>query len=182
MSATPDSVGGGPRRDPVRHVRWNARKADPPPGSSSVGAPVRVMIAGGAGFVGSHLSRALLREGHGVVCVDDLSTGDLANIADLVPQPRYEFVRADVATAPVREVDVIAHLASPASPIDYDRMPIHTLRAELHRNVPVAGRRPRGRGEALLRLHLGGVRRSAGASAARGVLGQRRSCRTTIVR
>jgi dTDP-glucose 4,6-dehydratase len=90
---------------------------------------MKVMIAGGAGFVGSHLSRALLRDGHGVVCVDDLSTGDLANVADLVPHPRYEFVRADVALAPVRDVDVIAHLASPASPVDYDRMPIHTLRA-----------------------------------------------------
>jgi len=90
---------------------------------------MRIMIAGGAGFVGSHLSRELLRRGHHVVCVDDLSTGNAANVADLVEDPRYEFVRADVASAPSRPVDVVAHLASPASPIDYDRMPIHTLRA-----------------------------------------------------
>jgi dTDP-glucose 4,6-dehydratase len=90
---------------------------------------VRLLIAGGAGFVGSHLSRALLRRGHHVVCVDDLSTGNPANVADLVTHPRYEFVHADVAYAPIRDVDVIAHLASPASPIDYDRMPLHTLRA-----------------------------------------------------
>jgi dTDP-glucose 4,6-dehydratase len=87
------------------------------------------MIAGGAGFVGSHLSRALLGRGHHVSCVDDLSTGNPANVADLMTDPRYEFIHADVAVAPSRPVDVIAHLASPASPIDYDRMPIHTLRA-----------------------------------------------------
>jgi dTDP-glucose 4,6-dehydratase len=90
---------------------------------------MRIMIAGGAGFVGSHLSRALLRRGHHVVCVDDFSTGAAANIADIVDHPRYELIEADVSGAPSRPVDVIAHLASPASPIDYDRMPIHTLRA-----------------------------------------------------
>jgi len=87
------------------------------------------MIAGGAGFVGSHLSRALLHGGHGVVCVDDLSTGSRVNIADLLDDPAYEFVHADVADAPIRQVDVIAHLASPASPVDYDRLPVHTMRA-----------------------------------------------------
>jgi dTDP-glucose 4,6-dehydratase len=87
------------------------------------------LIAGGAGFVGSHLSRALLRAGHGVVCVDDLSTGDRTNIADLLDDPAYEFVYADVADTPIRQVDVIAHMASPASPVDYDRLPVHTMRA-----------------------------------------------------
>jgi dTDP-glucose 4,6-dehydratase len=90
---------------------------------------MNVLIAGGAGFIGSHLSRALLDAGHHVVCVDDLSTGHLDNIADLLRRPGYEFIRADVAHTPAIHVDVIAHLASPASPIDYDRMPIHTMRA-----------------------------------------------------
>jgi len=90
---------------------------------------VRIMVAGGAGFLGSHLSRALLGSGHDVVCVDDLSTGSRASIADLLEHPSYEFVRTDVAHAPSLPVDVIAHLASPASPIDYDRMPVHTMRA-----------------------------------------------------
>jgi dTDP-glucose 4,6-dehydratase len=63
------------------------------------------------------------------VCVDDLSTGERSNIADLLAHPSFEFVHADVADAPIRPVDVIAHLASPASPVDYDRMPLHTLRA-----------------------------------------------------
>ena len=90
---------------------------------------MRFLIAGGAGFIGSHLSRTLLQGGHQVVCVDDLSTGNRANIADLLTQPGYAFVHADVSMAPTVEVDVIAHLASPASPIDYDRMPVHTMRA-----------------------------------------------------
>jgi len=101
------------------------------------------MIAGGAGFVGSHLSRSLLARGHGVVCVDDLSTGSRANIDDLLDQPGYEFVHADVSDTPVRNVDVVAHLASPASPVDYDRMPLHTLRANsfgTHRLIEVADR------------------------------------------
>jgi dTDP-glucose 4,6-dehydratase len=87
------------------------------------------MIAGGAGFVGSHLSRDLLAKGHAVIGVDDLSTGSRANIEDLLGRPGYEFIHDDVSDTPVRRVDVIAHLASPASPVDYDRMPLHTLRA-----------------------------------------------------
>jgi dTDP-glucose 4,6-dehydratase len=90
---------------------------------------LNIMIAGGAGFVGSHLGRSLLRQGHRVVCVDDLSTGNLENVADLLPNPHFEFIKADVAYTPSVHVDVIAHLASPASPVDYDRMPVHTMRA-----------------------------------------------------
>jgi nucleoside-diphosphate-sugar epimerase len=101
------------------------------------------MIAGGAGFVGSHLSRSLIADGHAVVAVDDLSTGSRANIVDLLGLPGFEFVQSDVADAPVRQVDVIAHLASPASPVDYDRIPVHTLRANslgTFRLLDVAGR------------------------------------------
>lgn len=101
------------------------------------------MIAGGAGFVGSHLSRSLLGDGHAVVVVDDLSTGSRANIADLLDQPDFEFVHGDVADAPFRNVDVVAHLASPASPVDYDRIPVHTMRANslgTFRLIDVAGR------------------------------------------
>ena len=103
---------------------------------------MRFMIAGGAGFVGSHLSRSLLGDGHAVVVVDDLSTGSRANIADLLDEPHFEFVHGDVADAPFRNVDVVAHLASPASPVDYDRIPVHTMRANslgTFRLIDVAG-------------------------------------------
>jgi nucleoside-diphosphate-sugar epimerase len=104
---------------------------------------MRIMIAGGAGFIGSHLSRWLIGRGHDVVCVDDLSTGSEDNLVDLRRSPRFEFIRADVAHAPAIHVDAIAHLASPASPVDYDRMPIHTLRANslgMYRLLDVAAK------------------------------------------
>ena len=89
---------------------------------------MNIMIAGGAGFVGSHLKSLAVGQGHRVICVDDFSTGHIDNI-DLLPDPHYELIKADVAHAPPVHVDVIAHLASPASPVDYERMPVHTMRA-----------------------------------------------------
>ena len=88
-----------------------------------------VLVAGGAGFVGSHLCQRLIADGHTVVCVDDFSTGRSANVAALEDDPRFDMVSANVARAPVMQTDVIMHLASPASPVDYDRMPLHTMEA-----------------------------------------------------
>jgi nucleoside-diphosphate-sugar epimerase len=90
---------------------------------------MRVLVAGGAGFVGSHFCRRLRRDGHQVVCLDNLLTGDRANIADLVGTAGFEFLEADVATAPRVTVDAIVHLASPASPVDYERLPLETMAA-----------------------------------------------------
>jgi nucleoside-diphosphate-sugar epimerase len=90
---------------------------------------MRVLVAGGAGFVGSHLCEALLASGHAVTCLDDLSTGRRANVVHLESVDRFELVTADVTTAPDLEVDVVLHLASPASPVDYDKRPLETLAA-----------------------------------------------------
>jgi len=90
---------------------------------------VRALVAGGSGFVGAHLCRRLIDDGHEVVCVDNLVTGSLANIEDLLTHPRFEFHRIDVARAPSVPVDVVLHLASPASPVDYDRLPLETMDA-----------------------------------------------------
>ncbi|HEX9064886.1 MAG TPA: UDP-glucuronic acid decarboxylase family protein [Streptosporangiaceae bacterium] len=90
---------------------------------------MRVLVTGGAGFVGSHLSEALLARGDSVICADDLSSGSLSNIDRLAGGCDFEFVHADVSaefTVP-GPVDVVAHLASPASPPDYLARPLETL-------------------------------------------------------
>jgi dTDP-glucose 4,6-dehydratase len=90
---------------------------------------MRIVVTGGAGFLGSHLCDSLITRDDTVVCVDDLSTGRLDNLAGLVGHRRFRFVEADVAVALEvhGQVDVVAHLASPASPPDYLRRPLETL-------------------------------------------------------
>ncbi len=90
----------------------------------------RTLITGGAGFLGSHLCDRFIAEGHEVVCMDNLITGNPDNVAHLVGHERFEFVRHDVSTFVyvAGEVDNVLHFASPASPIDYLRLPIQTLK------------------------------------------------------
>ena len=90
----------------------------------------RTLITGGAGFLGSHLCDRFVAEGHGVVCMDNLVTGNPDNIAHLIGHPRFEFVNHDVSTFVylAGPVDNVLHFASPASPIDYLRLPIQTLK------------------------------------------------------
>ena len=89
----------------------------------------RVVVTGGAGFLGSHLGTAFIERGDAVVCVDNLSTGRLDNIGHLLGSPAFEFVRADVSEGleVAGPVDVVAHFASPASPPDYHRRPLETM-------------------------------------------------------
>lgn len=88
------------------------------------------VVTGGAGFLGSHLCDRLLAEGHNVVCVDNLITGDTANIAHLIGNDRFSFVKHDVTNYIFidGQVDNVLHFASPASPIDYLKLPIQTLK------------------------------------------------------
>jgi nucleoside-diphosphate-sugar epimerase len=90
---------------------------------------MRVVVTGGAGFLGSHLCDAILARGDSAVCVDNLATGRPDNVAHLMGRPGFTFVEADVSLAldvPGR-VDAVAHLASPASPPEYLRLPLETL-------------------------------------------------------
>lgn len=89
----------------------------------------KIIVTGGAGFLGSHVTEVLLQRGDSVVCVDNLCTGRRENVARFLPNPRYTFVHADVSKpfAVDGSVTAVAHLASPASPPDYHRLPLETL-------------------------------------------------------
>src|SRR5688500_13533003 len=91
---------------------------------------MRTVITGGAGFIGSHLCERFLADGHEVVCVDNLITGDLANIQALRTNDNFSFHRHDISHPIEIEgpVDIVLHFASPASPVDYLRHPIPTLK------------------------------------------------------
>ncbi|QMU69770.1 NAD-dependent epimerase/dehydratase family protein [Streptacidiphilus sp. P02-A3a] len=88
-----------------------------------------VLVTGGSGFLGSHLCERLLRDGNSVVCLDNFATGNPANIAHLLAEDGFQFVERDICDGldPDMEVDAIVHLASPASPRDYLRLPVATL-------------------------------------------------------
>jgi UDP-glucuronate decarboxylase len=92
---------------------------------------MRILITGGAGFVGSHLSDRLLGDGHEVIAVDNFFTGSKRNIAHLVDHPHFELIRHDVTFPLYIEVDAIYNLASPASPIHYQRDPVQTTKTNV---------------------------------------------------
>jgi len=91
---------------------------------------VRTLVTGGSGFLGSHLCDRLVKEGHEVICIDNLCTGSVNNIAHLIGNPRFRFIKHDVTDYIfVKEpLDNVVHFASPASPVDYLEMPIQTLK------------------------------------------------------
>jgi UDP-glucuronate decarboxylase len=88
----------------------------------------RILVTGGAGFLGSHLCERLIAQGEEVVCLDNLFTGRRENIAALLDDHRFEFVRHDVTEPIILEVDEVYHLACPASPVHYQRNPVRTIR------------------------------------------------------
>jgi len=92
---------------------------------------MRILVTGGAGFLGSHLCERLLKDGHEVVCLDNLFTGQKANIAHLRENPNFEFVRHDVIDPFKYEVDQIYNLACPASPPHYQYNPIKTVKTSV---------------------------------------------------
>ena len=99
----------------------------------------RILITGGAGFLGSHLTDRLLAQGHEVICVDNLFTGTKRNIEHLHNHPRFEFMRHDVTFPLYVEVDEIYNLACPASPIHYQHDPVQTTKTSVHGAINMLG-------------------------------------------
>ena len=91
-----------------------------------------ILVAGGAGFLGSHLCEKLLNNGHYVICVDNLFTGRKENILHLIDNPYFEFLRHDITSPLLMEVDEIYNLACPASPIHYQYDPVQTTKTSVH--------------------------------------------------
>lgn len=99
----------------------------------------RVLVTGGAGFLGSHLIDRLLDRGDEVLCVDNLFTGDKRNLDHLVGRPRFEFMRHDICLPLYVEVDEIFNLACPASPIHYQHDPVQTTKTSVHGAINMLG-------------------------------------------
>jgi UDP-glucuronate decarboxylase len=99
----------------------------------------RILVTGGAGFVGSHLCDALLAAGHEVLCADNFFTGNKANIETLLAHPYFELLRHDVTFPLYVEVDEIYNLACPASPIHYQHDPVQTLKTSVHGAINMLG-------------------------------------------
>ena len=99
----------------------------------------RILVTGGAGFIGSHLCERLLAEGNDVLCVDNFFTGTKDNIAHLVANPQFELMRHDVTFPLFVEVDEIYNLACPAAPIHYQYDPVQTTKTSVHGAINMLG-------------------------------------------
>jgi len=108
------------------------------PGSQDP-AVQRILVTGGSGFIGSHLSRRLLEEGHEVLVVDNFYSSSRHNLYDLLDHPRFELMRHDITFPLYVEVDQIYHLACPASPVFYQRDPVQTTKTCVHGSINMLG-------------------------------------------
>ena len=99
----------------------------------------RIVVTGGAGFIGSHLCRRLVAEGNDVLCVDNFYTGTRDNVADLLENPRFEELRHDITFPLYVEADEIYNLACPASPVHYQYKPVQTTKTSVHGAINMLG-------------------------------------------
>ena len=99
----------------------------------------RILVTGGAGFIGSHLCRRLLDSGYEVMCLDNFYSSTRSNVSDLLGHPSFELLRHDVTFPLYVEVDQIYHLACPASPIHYQRDPVQTTKTSVHGSINMLG-------------------------------------------
>ncbi len=99
----------------------------------------RVLVTGGAGFLGSHLCEKLVASGHDVLCVDNFYTGSKDSVINLIGHPKFELIRHDVTFPLYVEVDRIYNLACPASPVHYQHDPVQTTKTSVHGAINMLG-------------------------------------------
>lgn len=99
----------------------------------------KILVTGGAGFLGMHLCKALVKRGHDVLCADNFFTGNRSNVLDLLKQPNFELIRHDITFPLYVEVDEIYNLACPASPIHYQKDPAQTIKTCVHGAINMLG-------------------------------------------
>ena len=142
----------------------------------------RILVTGGAGFLGSHLCERLLERGADLVCVDNFFTGAKRNIAHLLGAKRFELVRHDVTFPLYIEVDEIYNLACPASPVHYQHDPVQTTKTSVHGAINMLGLAKRLRAKILqASTSDGGLWRSQRPPAAGGILGPRQFDRDPVL-
>lgn len=100
---------------------------------------MRILITGGAGFIGSHLCEKLLNQRHDIICLDNFFTGSKDNIIDLMDDHRFELIRHDITEGILLEVDQIYHLACPASPVHYQYNPVKTIKTNVMGTINMLG-------------------------------------------
>src|SRR6476469_3101342 len=110
----------------------------------------RILVTGGSGFIGSHLVRRLLSEGHQVLVVDNFYSGSRSNLKEVLAHPQREIMRHDVTFPLYIEVDEIYHLACPASPVFYQRDPVQTTKTSVMGSINMLGLAKRTKARILL--------------------------------
>ena len=100
---------------------------------------MNIIVTGGAGFIGSHLCKKLVKQGHNVICVDNLYTGNKNNIESLLDSNNFEFIRHDITFPLYLEADQIYNLACPASPVHYQFDPVQTIKTSIHGSINILG-------------------------------------------
>jgi UDP-glucuronate decarboxylase len=134
---------------PTQVVHCGSGDMAPPRKNGDLPAFRRVLVTGGAGFLGSHVCRRLLAEGHEVICLDNYFTSQRSNISDLMVHPRFELVRHDVTEPFYCECDYIFNMACPASPVHYQFNPIKTTKVSVFGTMNMLGLAKRVKGRML---------------------------------
>src|SRR5690606_35301684 len=138
-AGAPTTTTRGHGRTRRRHVRHPRRSGGRPMEARKVANRRRVLVTGGAGFLGSHLCERLLADGHDVLCVDNFFCGTRDNVAHLLAHPHFELLRHDVCFPLYVEVDEIYNLACPASPVHYQHDPVQTLKTSVQGAINMLG-------------------------------------------